>query len=79
MIRRIRVRVLRIPTTTQSTILRDINLSIVKEFDPPEIEIPIQPQGTGQFFTITVSNAGLSDADNVLVTDTVNGFLEIRA
>ena len=58
-------------------IRRDINLSIVKEFDPPEIEIPIQPQGTGQFFTITVSNAGLSDADNVQVTDTVNGFLEI--
>ena len=64
-------------STDTIDIRRDINLSIVKEFDPPEIEIPIQPQGTGQFFTITVSNAGQSDADNVLVTDTVNGFLEI--
>ncbi len=56
---------------------RDINLSIVKAFDPPEIEIPIQPQGTGQVLTIEVSNSGLSDADNVQVTDTVNGFLDV--
>ncbi len=38
-------------------ILVDINLSIVKTFDPTEV-----PQGTLQSFTIEVSNAGPSDA-----------------
>ncbi len=58
-------------------VLIDIDLSIIKAFDPPEIEIPEQPQGTGQVFTITVSNAGPSDAVGVEVTDMVNGFLAV--
>ncbi len=53
-------------------ILVDINLSIVKTFDPTSV-----PQGTAQSFTIEVSNAGPSDAVDVSVTDSVNTSLEV--
>ena len=53
-------------------ILVDINLSIVKTFDPTSV-----PQGTAQSFTIEVSNAGPSDAVNVSVTDSVHSSLEV--
>ncbi|WP_372652842.1 Ig-like domain-containing protein, partial [Draconibacterium sp.] len=53
-------------------ILVDINLSIVKNFDPTNV-----PQGTFQIFTIEVSNAGPSDAVDVLLTDLVNTSLYV--
>ncbi len=65
-------------STDTIDILVDIDLSIVKTFSPSEIDIPI-PQGSNQVFTIEVSNAGPSDAVDVDVTDTVNGFLDISA
>ena len=51
-------------------ILVDINLSIVKTFDPTDV-----PQGTNQSFTIEVSNAGPSDA---LIVDGVGDGLGAR-
>ncbi|WP_320167938.1 hypothetical protein [Mangrovibacterium marinum] len=51
-----------------------IDLSIVKEFVPAEVQVP---QGTFQTFTLVVSNAGPSDAVDVLVKDTVHSSLEI--
>ena len=53
-------------------VLVDINLSIIKTFDPANV-----PQGTMQSFTIEVSNAGPSDAVNVSVTDSVNSSLAV--
>jgi uncharacterized repeat protein (TIGR01451 family) len=53
-------------------ILVDIDLSIVKTFDPTAV-----PQGTLQSFTIEVSNAGPSDAVDVSVTDTVHDSLAV--
>ena len=53
-------------------VLIDIDLSIVKTFDPTSV-----PQGTIQTFTIVVSNAGPSDAVDVSVTDTVHESLEV--
>ena len=53
-------------------ILVDIDLSIVKTFDPTAV-----PQGTLQSFTIVVSNAGPSDAVDVSVTDTVHDSLAV--
>ena len=55
-------------------ILVDIDLTIVKTFDPATIKAP---QGTLQEFTIVVSNAGPSDAVDVSVTDTVDDLLEV--
>ena len=53
-------------------ILVDIDLSIVKTFDPTAV-----PQGTFQSFTIVVSNDGPSDAVDVSVTDTVHDSLAV--
>ncbi len=58
-------------------ILVDIDLSIVKTFDPTEV-----PQGTLQSFTIVVTNNGPSDAfgdSAVSVTDLVDSSLEVTA
>ncbi|MDF1594980.1 MAG: hypothetical protein P1T08_02605 [Acidimicrobiia bacterium] len=60
-------------------ILVDIDLSIVKTFDPDSV-----PQGTNQSFTIVVSNGGPSDAliangSGVSISDTAHGSLEVRA
>ena len=54
-------------------ILVDINLSIVKAFDPDSV-----PQGTVQSFTIEVSNSGPSDAVDVSVTDLVDDTLDVQ-
>ena len=53
-------------------VVTDINLSIIKTFDPTSV-----PQGTAQSFTIEVSNAGPSDAVDVLVDDLVHGSLAV--
>ena len=53
-------------------ILVEINLSIIKTFDPTEV-----PQGTLQTFTLVVSNNGPSDAVDVSVTDTVEDILDV--
>ncbi|SDB25611.1 protein of unknown function DUF11 [Flavobacteriaceae bacterium MAR_2010_188] len=53
-------------------ILVEINLIIVKTFDPTQVE-----QGTYQSFTIEVTNEGPSDAVDVLVTDLVDSPLEV--
>ncbi len=55
-------------------IVVEINLSIVKTFDPTQIQAP---QGTRQYFTIEVSNSGPSDAVDVSVTDMVDELLEV--
>ncbi|MFH6769028.1 T9SS type A sorting domain-containing protein, partial [Gaetbulibacter aquiaggeris] len=52
----------------------DIDLDIVKTFDPTHV-----PQGTFQTFTIVVSNTGPSDAVDVSVTDFVNSSLDITS
>ncbi|NNF55587.1 MAG: DUF11 domain-containing protein, partial [Acidimicrobiales bacterium] len=54
-------------------ILVDINLDIVKIFDPTSV-----PQGTIQSFIIEVSNAGPSDAVDVSVTDLVDSTLDVQ-
>jgi len=56
----------------EQKITTKIDLSIVKTFDPTEV-----PQGTLQSFTIVVSNAGPSDAVDVLVKDLVNTSLDV--
>jgi uncharacterized repeat protein (TIGR01451 family) len=53
-------------------VLTDINLSIIKTFDPASV-----PQGTAQSFTIEVSNSGPSDAVDVLVDDLVHDSLAV--
>jgi len=53
-------------------ILVDINLSIVKTFDPASVQ-----QGTPQTFTLNVTNDGPSDAVDVSVSDTVDSILEV--
>jgi len=53
-------------------IFTDINLSIVKTFDPTEA-----PQGTAQSFTLEVSNSGPSDAVDVAVSDVVDGSIAV--
>jgi uncharacterized repeat protein (TIGR01451 family) len=53
-------------------IVVEIDLSIVKTFDPANV-----PQGSTQTFTIAVSNAGPSDAVDVAITDTVNSSLVV--
>ncbi|MDB4442262.1 DUF11 domain-containing protein [bacterium] len=59
--------------TVQGVDIRvDIDLSIVKTFDPIEVQ-----QGTLQSFTIEVSNAGPSDGVDVSVTDTVDDSLAV--
>ncbi|MBJ7879229.1 DUF7507 domain-containing protein, partial [Gelidibacter salicanalis] len=55
-------------------IVVDINLSIVKTFDPTAVS-----QGTLQSFTIEVSNNGPSDAVDVSVTDMVNTSLNVTS
>ena len=54
--------------------MTEIDLDIVKAFDPTVIEVP---QGSNQFFTITVTNNGPSDVVDAVVTDEVNSFLGI--
>lgn len=49
-----------------------IDLSLVKTFGPASVE-----QGSAQSFTIEVTNAGPSDANDVLVTDMVDALLEV--
>ena len=49
-----------------------IDLTIVKAF----VNDPV-PQGTGQSFTLTVSNAGPSDAVDVSIDDIVDPLLEV--
>jgi uncharacterized repeat protein (TIGR01451 family) len=60
--------------TDQDTvdILVDINLSMVKTFDPATIA-----QGDIGTFTLVASNVGPSDAVGVEVTDTVNDLLKV--
>ncbi len=50
----------------------DINLSIVKKFDPTSV-----PQGTVQSFTLVVNNSGPSDAVDVSVTDMVDDSIAV--
>jgi uncharacterized repeat protein (TIGR01451 family) len=57
-------------------IVVEIDISIVKTFDPTQIEMP---QGTLQTFTIEVSNAGPSDAVGVSVSDIVDDRLEVTS
>jgi uncharacterized repeat protein (TIGR01451 family) len=59
-------------STDTIDILIDIDLSIVKSFVPESLT-----QGETGEFTIVVSNAGPSDAVDVLVTDTVHDALEV--
>ena len=55
-------------------ILVDIDLDIVKTFDPTEV-----PQGTLQSFTIDITNNGPSDAVDVAVTDFVDTSLNVQS
>ncbi len=55
-------------------VLVDINLSLVKTFDPASV-----PQGTLHSFTLEVSNAGPSDAVDVSVTDLVDTSLDVQS
>ncbi len=59
-------------STDTIDILIDIDLSIVKAFDPTSLT-----QGETGIFTIVVSNAGPSDAVGVEITDTVHAGLEV--
>lgn len=63
-----------VTATDQDTvdILVDINLSIVKTFDPATLA-----QGDIGAFTLVVSNVGPSDAVGVEVTDTVSDLLKV--
>jgi hypothetical protein len=56
-------------------ILVVINLLIEKAFVPDEVQVP---QGTPQIFAITVTNEGLSDVVDAVVTDDVSGFLALQ-
>src|SRR6185436_8735940 len=53
------------------SVVEDVRLSVTKTFNSDTVTAG----GASQTFTISISNAGVSDADNVLLTDTVPGRL----
>ena len=62
------------PTAANTTVQEDVRLAIVKTFTEGSVTA-----GTpGHSFTIAVTNNGVSDADNLVVTDTVNASLSRR-
>ena len=54
-------------------VIEDVQLSIDKEFS----DTSVVAGTSGHTFTLVVSNGGASDADNVLVTDTVDSRLHV--
>ena len=61
--------------TALSTVAEDVQLSLSKVFSTATITAG----GAGGSFTITVTNAGASDADNLVVTDLVDARLTVDA
>ena len=57
--------------TTSTAVLEDVQLSVTKTFD----SATVTAGGAGQSFQIDVTNNGLSDADNVSLTDSVDARL----
>ncbi len=51
----------------------DVQLSAAKTF----VVDPVTAGSSGNSFTVAVTNAGLSDAENVVITDTVNADLTV--
>ena len=58
---------------TSVAIVEDVDLSVTKAFDSPTVTAG----GAAKTFTIDVTNAGVSDADNVVLTDTVDSRLVV--
>ena len=61
------------PSTDSVDIVEDVDLSVEKTFD----SATVAAGGASKSFTISVHNAGASDADNVSVSDTVDNRLEV--
>src|SRR6185295_3046620 len=61
--------------TDSVDIAEDVQLSVSKTFATPTVTAG----GSASGFSISVHNAGASDADNVLVTDVVDGRLVVTA
>ena len=57
--------------TVETTVEEDVQLSVVKTFN----SATVTAGGATSGFTITVTNNGVSEADNVNLTDTVDGRL----
>ena len=54
--------------TTSTTVEEDVELSVTKTFN----SATVTAGGASQTFTLTVTNDGVSDADNVNLSDTVD-------
>jgi uncharacterized repeat protein (TIGR01451 family) len=52
-------------------IVEDVHLTVTKSFNSPSVTAG----GSASSFTVSVSNSGASDADNLSLTDTVDGRL----
>ena len=59
------------PSTDSVAIVEDVVLSVTKTFNSDSATAG----GAGETFTVSVHNAGVSDADNVSLTDTVDSRL----
>ena len=59
------------PSTTSVAILENVNLVVTKDF----ADLSVDAGTTGHTFTVTVQNTGVSQADNVSLTDTVDSRL----
>ena len=56
-----------------NSVVEDVVLSVTKTFNSDTVTAG----GASQTFTVDVTNAGVSDADNVTLTDTVDGRLVV--
>ena len=61
--------------STSVDVVEDVDLSVNKAFSAG----PVAAGSTGNSFSIAVTNAGLSDAENIVVTDLVDTALTVTA